>query len=568
MTAAPHPATTASQNRCDLLRYRAGDVESWATTPLPADARPAVGRWLHTLPAAAWHHVLGDRTVQVSIDAPDGATLHGRIGAQDHLLAQVPSGSWQASLEVSRYDRLWFTGERLDSVRWSVPCERTLPHVDVVMPTYRREDDALAQARRFAAMDLVHRVLVVDQGGTLAADPRTEQLIAEHPQVRLLTQRNLGGSGGYARGMLASLEDPDCAVLLSDDDAILTEEGLRRMLAVQTLAARPTIVGTCLFSDTTPTRLMVHAERVRESDFWWTPADALTTPLDLRDIGPSDWDALTPAHRPNYTGWWGTLLPPGTVAELGLPAPFFLKWDDAEYGLRATQQGYDHVVLPGADVHHPSWSAYSTQMTWAGRLLHRNRLVAAAAMGAGRGVIASSLVHQAKHVLAGHHLTADLWAAGIDAVLTGPRTWLGTDLERARTDGQAVVDAWRAEQRPLLEGLSPTRRHPLPLPRAALRSGLHLLLPDRRPRIVLGITAQELTWRSTLGADAVLVTDAVDGFVVRGSRARRLLARTIGQHARLALRWGRLHGPTARALREESSAAAWTRTLAPTEEEN
>src|SRR5699024_799008 len=78
---------------------------------------------------------------------------------------------------------------------------------------------------------------------------------------------------------------------------------------------------------------------------------------------PADWTFVDPGSPANYTGWWGTLFPPGTAQRLGLPAPLFLKWDDAEYGLRATQHGFDHAVLPGTSVHHPPWTAFRTQMT-------------------------------------------------------------------------------------------------------------------------------------------------------------------------------------------------------------
>ncbi|MDN5900732.1 MAG: hypothetical protein L0H74_11765, partial [Brachybacterium sp.] len=129
------------------------------------------------------------------------------------------------------------------------------------------------------------------------------------------------------------------------------------------------------------------------------------------------------------------------------------------------------------------------------------------------------------------------------------------------------VDAWHVEQDPLVADLAPTREQPLPLPCAAIRAGLRLLLPDRAPRIVLEMPAGRLHWRTTLGADAVLTSDIDDGFVVRGATGRRLLARTLRQHARLALRWRRLNAPTARTLHNVSSPAAWERTIGVTSEE-
>lgn len=423
-----------------------------------------------------------------------------------------------------------------------------IPGVTVVVPTFRREDDAVAQAARFAAMRVVTRVLVVDQGGTLTADALSRRL-RESPKIRLITQPNLGGSGGYARGMLESLAAPEDAVYLSDDDAQISEESLERMLVCQARAERPTIIGTAMYSVEEPDRRISGPEAVRTSDFMWGPA------------GESG---------PNYTGWWGTLLPPGTVGELGLPAPYFLKWDDAEYGLRATRAGYATVVLPEARVWHPTWTAHATQMGWTARILHRNRLATAAAYGAGRGVIRSSLIHQLKHVFAGHHLTALLWQHGIDEFLSGPGTWLGCDVAYARARGQRIVEEWNERMGPLAEELAATRTRPLPMVHAGLRALINLLGPARSPRIVLELPAEDVTWRTTLGADAVIMT-ARDGshigtLIADAPTARRLLVAALRQHGALARRWRTLCRSYHRALPKVTTKQAWEQMIAAAEE--
>nr|WP_246482773.1 glycosyltransferase [Brachybacterium halotolerans] len=454
-----------------------------------------------------------------------------------------------------------------------------MPRVSAVVPTFRREDDATAQARAFAAMPFVARVLVIDQGGTLAdhapfnrlleAQERASADLPDSPaRIELLEQPNLGGSGGYARGMLASLEDPAQAVFLSDDDALISEESLRRLLTFQALAEAPTILGTGLLdagsSADAPT-LLTEAEHVERSTFFWRSADGMHGPLDLAGTTPADWDALLPRTAADYSGWWGTLLPPGAVGTLGLPAPFFLKWDDAEYGLRASAHGYSTMVLPGASVTHPSWDAYRTQMSWSARILHRNRLATAAAHRAGRGVLADSLAHQLKHVLSGLHLTARLWDEGARSALAGPDAWLGTDLRSARADGQAVVDAWRERQRSRTEGLEPTRTSPFSLPAGALRALARVLSPARAPRSVLEIPARTVSWRTVLGADAVIITSAqgerIDSFAIDGHDDRSLLLRALRTHVRLALRWGSLRRRYARALPRWTTANAWREIL-------
>src|SRR5699024_10242168 len=403
-------------------------------------ADSGTGLWDQAFPAQAWRAVLGEATVSLEIDGGPAQLWSARSGRR-RLVTRSAAGRLDLPLEADGAEWFWVEGP-VRSVTWCAAVGADLPEVAVVMPTRLREQDAIAQSARFARMDLVRRVIVVDQGGTLADLPEFARLRAEHPAITLISQPNLGGSGGYARGMLEASADPAAAVLFSDDHAVLSEESLRRMVTYQALAPRPTILGTPLFSSDRPTRLLAHSERVGAREFQWRAADRVHGAVDLAGTTPADWTFVDPGSPANYTGWWGTLFPPGTAQRLGLPAPLFLKWDDAEYGLRATQHGFDHAVLPGTSVHHPPWTAFRTQMTWTARVLHRNRLAIAAAYGAGRGVIASSLLHQVKHVLAGHLLTAELWEDAIDAMRAGPDAWMGRDLQRARDDGDRIVRAW------------------------------------------------------------------------------------------------------------------------------
>jgi galactofuranosylgalactofuranosylrhamnosyl-N-acetylglucosaminyl-diphospho-decaprenol beta-1,5/1,6-galactofuranosyltransferase len=513
--------------------------------------------WGQAFPAAIWRRILGERTVTVSVDGGRASLL----AAHDGRLRRLGplAGGRDISLAACDDDWLWVEGD-VRSVTWTVPGRVELPPVTAVIPTYRRERDALAQARRFLRMDAVTSVLVVDQGGTLRHDRDFTRLLSAHESLHLFSQPNLGGSGGYARGMIEASQDPSAAVLFSDDDAALSEESLRRMLTYQALSARPTIVGTPLFSAARPARLITHTEKVGKHAFQWRSADHVHQAIDLTGTTPVDWTFLSSHEDANYTGWWGTLFPPGTASDLGLPAPLFLKWDDAEYGLRATAHGYDHAVLPGTAVHHPPWTAYRTQMTWTARVLHRNRLAIAAAYDAGRGVIGSSLLHQAKHVLAGHLLTAELWEDGIDAVRAGPESWLGHDLQRARADGSRVVETWH-RRNDLRTDLPPTHDAPLPLPSALVRALARVLRPDGPARVVLAVPADDMHWRATLGADALLVTDragAVEAaFAVRGSAMRRAAIRSLRSHLDLALRWRSLRARYREALPRHATTASW-----------
>ena len=48
----------------------------------------------------------------------------------------------------------------------------------------------------------------------------------------------------------------------------------------------------------------------------------------------------------DYNGWWMCLIPTAVIKEIGLSLPLFLKWDDAEYGLRAKAAASLPCLLP------------------------------------------------------------------------------------------------------------------------------------------------------------------------------------------------------------------------------
>lgn len=537
------------------------DLQRWTSSGAPSE--PELFNWLTALPASLWRELLGDANVSITIviegsfrvcaDRGPGGVDVLFEGSGDTYVPGVPLGS---------AEMVWIDVENLGGIRevvWSTDLDIEIPGVIAVVPTFQRESDATHQAATFLRSEFVHRVVVIDQGGTLGEYLPFHALLNDHPErLVLIEQGNFGGSGGYARGMLESLADPDCAVLLSDDDAALPHESLRRMLVAQSLAARVgrrLVMATPMFSAEDPAKLISAAERVDARIFQWGAADGLRAPISV-DAPPFDvFDAMAVRETPNYAGWWGALLPPGMVSEVGLPAPFFLKWDDAEYGLRATKRGYEFMALPGTGVWHPTWGAHKTLTTWVAVLLHRNRLATASAYGAGRGVIRDSFVHQIKHIASLQYAVAGLWAAGIDQFLEGP-DWLGSDLRDARSAAQVHVD----------ENPSFPPNGDLPSPEAPLGVAAGLIrafsgLFRGHGTMETTCAASAFTWRDGLGMDRVVLTDEGGAPVTElrrdARRARSAVSRAVRQHCSLVVRWREKSPRYARALEQSITEEYW-----------
>ncbi|HLQ81340.1 MAG TPA: hypothetical protein VK122_09630, partial [Brachybacterium sp.] len=132
-------------------------------------ADSGTGLWDQAFPAQAWRAVLGEATVSLEIDGGPAQLWSARSGRR-RLVTRSAAGRLDLPLEADGAEWFWVEGP-VRSVTWCAAVGADLPEVAVVMPTRLREQDAIAQSARFARMDLVRRVIVVDQGGTLADLP-------------------------------------------------------------------------------------------------------------------------------------------------------------------------------------------------------------------------------------------------------------------------------------------------------------------------------------------------------------------------------------------------------------
>ena len=116
------------------------------------------------------------------------------------------------------------------------------------------------------------------------------------------------------------------------------------------------------------------------------------------------------------------MIPRQVAEELGQPLPLFIKWDDADYGLRAAEHGYPTVTLPGAAIWHMAWSDKDDAIDWQAYFHLRNRLVVAAMHWDGdvTGLVRSHLKATLKHLACLEYSTVAIQNRAIDDFLAGP----------------------------------------------------------------------------------------------------------------------------------------------------
>jgi galactofuranosylgalactofuranosylrhamnosyl-N-acetylglucosaminyl-diphospho-decaprenol beta-1,5/1,6-galactofuranosyltransferase len=247
--------------------------------------------------------------------------------------------------------------------------------------TLNREQYVIPLLRSIAAqpeiVDLLDRVFLIDHGSRRVRESDGFDGIetAFGGKLTLREQANIGGSGGFSRSMLEAIDARSDAVIILDDDVALDPESLRRMIRFEEFARTPMVVGGHMFDMRRPSRLLAMAEGFRMDRFLWNVIGPGGQDLTDHDFRATPW--LHRRSDAQYTGWWMCLIPTEALRVTGLSLPFFIKWDDAEYGLRAAEHGYPTVTLPGAAVWHVSWDDKDDTVDWQAYFHSRNRLIAA-----------------------------------------------------------------------------------------------------------------------------------------------------------------------------------------------
>jgi len=283
---------------------------------------------------------------------------------------------------------------RVERLRWTVAAPDTVRPTAVVICTFNRADDCVATLGALAgdhdALAVVDSVYVVDQGNdtveSRAAFPDTEKAL--DGRLRYLRQPNLGGAGGFGRGMYEVTEvsrSEHANVLLMDDDVLLDPEIVVRLSAFANQTAQPTIVGGQMLRLLHPTHLYAGAEFADFAQL--RPGMIIDGALDDVDLLEEevDEDGLRTGKLPrgdkrvdsHYNAWWSCLIPTEVINRLGLPLPLFFQWDDVEYGYRARAQGIPTVTLPGAGLWHADFD-WKDADKWNEYFAVRNSMVVSA----------------------------------------------------------------------------------------------------------------------------------------------------------------------------------------------
>ena len=468
----------------------------------------------------------------------------------------------------------WFEAKASDSscltvssAEWSVPCENKVQSgkqkqpnstFSIAITTFNRpsycHNQLKAIAENKALRERLDTIYCTDQGTDLVKNqPGFNETSANlGSQLTYIQQANLGGSGGFSRGMFETLKAGKSSyTMLLDDDAISETECILRALQFADYTIKPAIIGGGMLHLDNRTVLYTQGERFTRNNVWMKPSQNLDYNHDFAAITLQDCPERHQRIDTDYNGWWMSLIPTAIMKEIGLSLPVFIKFDDTEYSIRALEHGYHTICLPGVAVWHQAWHDKDPSRTWEEYFFQRNRWICGLlhctkpslrfAIEMLRSDLASGLklAYSAMHL---HHM-------GLQDILLGPQYIVDSmpqKLGEVRKARQAFSDTQPVSDEALIsevsrEHVSPFTAHDAKALRKAQKHATIKALfahekHAKNPRPEVAIPAQDVSWPSFVGVNTAIVT-APDGTTLNlFQRDSKLFRKMLRADALLALK--------------------------------
>ena len=219
--------------------------------------------------------------------------------------------------------------EQINPVKIAL-CTTTFLKEDYIIPNIE-----LVKNEVLAADDVIAKnfhMFVIDNGRTLDAEALSDE------GVTVLPNPNVGGSGGFARGMMEAMKHDEnfTHVLLMDDDVSISTESLRRTFNLLSLATgkyKNAFINGAMLVAEEPNRQFEDVSYVVNSGAY-ASVKSNKYYMDQQQyiVRNEHIDVEVPKA---YGAWWFSCIPVSVIEQVGLPLPLFVRCDDVEYGMRA-----------------------------------------------------------------------------------------------------------------------------------------------------------------------------------------------------------------------------------------
>lgn len=576
----PHAAETTLDSRIDMRRLEFGSMNqstlqrllrgAGSSTGVTCDSFSITGRtslmlndrghmsgctFFNAFPASYWRRWTAVKTVRFTASIVGNAKIsvfrstgRGLIYPVAERVVQTEDSAVSVCVDVPMVGLMdggyfWFDAESLDGpvtvtdAAWAVPrSARTAEHdtsMSIAITTFNRAAYCMNQLRAIAGSSALRKrldtVYCTDQGSDLVCEQEgfTEISADLGQQLTYIQQANLGGSGGFSRGMYETVKAGDSDfVLLLDDDAVSEPESMLRSIQFSDYTIRPVLVGGGMFHLDNRTMLYTQGERINPQRMWMYPSKSMGYNHDFSVEPLRDSPDRHQRIDEDFNGWWMCLIPVAVMRKIGLSLPVFIKFDDIEYGLRAGKAGFPTVCLPGVAVWHQAWHDKDPARSWEEYFTERNRWIAALLTypDTPPRMLLETLYGDASLGLRFVYSAMALHHMALKDIMRGPQylvdclpTKLGEVRElRAQYPDTQVEDSFEAFPEPVGEVESP-KNHPSTM-KSRYKAAVGLIAasfvrnvdPDKAMRPDAAISARDAawTWLAFDHVNSALVTTA------------------------------------------------------------
>ena len=279
-------------------KIRSDFIENRRQLHLPAYRRVSFGTYFNAFPASYWRAHTNVASVRLTVDVDAPATVvisRSTARGSSNRVESIPVQAGQPAdvvLPLANFgDGGWYWFDlvasseqvKLLGAEWSggKPEGFEPGTATVAVTTFNRPDYCVKHLSTFAdspeLLEVLDRLLITDQGTQKVRDQEGFESAAARlgDKFTLIEQGNLGGSGGFARGMHETVEDGRSKyVLLLDDDVIIETEGVLRAINFADFTRKPTIVGGHMFNLYERSVMHSFGEEVNEYKFQWGAVDS------------------------------------------------------------------------------------------------------------------------------------------------------------------------------------------------------------------------------------------------------------------------------------------------------
>lgn len=278
-------------------------------------------------------------------------------------------------------------------------------------------------------------ITVVDNGKNVELPSEVEG------KVRLVPNANLGGAGGFARGLMMYRNEGRVShVLFMDDDVTICPESIFRAMAFLSFAKdRKACIAGAMFEEERPSVQF-------ELGAQWRPFEVNPFMGLQRGLHLDNWRALRESEdldrSISYGAWWFYMFPVNVISDL--PLPVFVRGDDVTFGLRGA--GTSTTTLHGVGVWHQAFMYKNGPFHYflEARNLPLVSLLATDSYKA-RHLLKRTMHFGLRFLFLMRYNTAEAFMAGTEEFMKGPEHWLQIDhperLQYARQfTGESVAE--------------------------------------------------------------------------------------------------------------------------------